>query len=397
MNPIITGLEKLSLDAGWQKKITGNIALLAHSASIDSNYNHAINIFKEIFGNRLTKVFGPQHGFVSDVQDNMIETEHFTHPYFDIPIYSLYGETRIPTDQMLEGIDSIVVDLQDVGTRIYTYIYTLTHLMEACSKKDIKVFVLDRPNPIGGEIIEGNVLSPVLSSFVGRHPIPTRHGLTIGEVASMANNYFGASCDLSIIPMENWQRHMDFSQTGLPWVSPSPNLPRHIACYSFVGTVMFEGTNISEGRGTTSPLEIIGHPDIEPYQFADHLNTVFKEYEKHNQGFHLRPIAFHPMFQKHSGKTCGGIHIHVTNNKTFRPWSVCQIICRELYKVLGDKFKWKQPPYEYEDIKMPIDMINGGTELRKWVEKNGSLKDLEAIELAGREKYLNQRKTILLY
>lgn len=393
---VITGLDRLLSEKNLQEKFKGNIAYLCHSASVTKDLEHGLIAMKKVFGDRLIKVFGPQHGFVTDVQDNMVETTHYTHPFFKLPVYSLYSETRIPTDEMLEGIDHMVVDLQDVGTRIYTYIYTLTLVMEACQKKGIEVVVLDRPNPIDAETIEGNVLDLNYASFVGRHPIPVRHALTMGEVALMHKKYWGGNdCKLTVIEMKNYDRKMSFEDTKLPWVIPSPNLPTVEAAYTFVGTVLYEGTNISEGRGTTRSLEIIGHPKIEAFGFHEKLKPVLKEAKL--EGFILRPLVFLPTFQKHAGIPCGGFQIHVTDRSKFEPWRLCQYLLREMYHELGKDFKWKEPPYEYEYHKVPVDLINGTDELRLWVEKRGSEAEYQVIMAKNQEIYREQRQSILLY
>ncbi len=395
-NRVLTGLQKLINTPDLQDKYKGNIGILCHSASIDNDYNHALVKFIEMFGDRVKKVFGPQHGFVTDVQDNMIETDHFTHPYFKLPIYSLYSETRIPTDEMLEGIDHLFIDLQDVGTRIYTYIYTMTYALEACANKNIEVIILDRPNPINAKDIEGNILDTKFASFVGRHPIPVRHALTIAEVAIMHQKFWAKDkCNLDIIKMENYNRSMSFEDTKLPWVMPSPNLPTVEGCYTFVGTVLFEGTNISEGRGTTRALEIVGHPDINPWDFEKKLNKRFSELNL--KGFILRAINFQPTFQKHAKVNCGGFQIHVTDREKFKPWRVCQILCQEIYNEIGASFKYKEDAYEYGDGLNPLDMINGTDKLRSWLENNGSYEQLEQIESHGQKIYLEQRKESLIY
>lgn len=395
MAKVYTGLERLKEEKNLYQKYKGNVGYLCHSASVDGHYQHGLFSLRQLFGKRLMKIFSPQHGFVGDVQDNMIESDHFVHPYFQLPVYSLYSETRKPTVEMLEGLDHIFIDLQDVGTRIYTYIYTATLMMEACAEKDVEVVILDRANPIDGKTIEGNLLDLNYASFVGRHPLPVRHGLTLGEVAVMAQKHWGIDCSLEVIKMQSWERWMYYEDTGLPWVMPSPNLPTVEAAFTFVGTVLFEGTNISEGRGTTRSLEIIGHPDIEPYSFAEILWPVMAKAEL--SGFVLRPISFLPTFQKHHNKPCGGYQIHITDRGKFKPWALCQLLCREFYHHLGVKFQWKQPPYEYEYQKMPVDLINGNNQLRLWVEENGSLERLNEIEGTGRDEFLEKRKEILMY
>ncbi|MBJ2173342.1 DUF1343 domain-containing protein [Aureibaculum sp. A20] len=390
-----TGLDVLIKDKTLQQKYKGNVALLCHNASIDSEYTPAAVAFKEIFDSRFIKLFGPQHGFSTDVQDNMIETDHFIHSYFNIPVYSLYSETRIPSDEMLEGVDHLFVDLQDVGCRMYTYIYTLTYLLEKCAGKDIEIIILDRPNPINGVDIEGNILDMEYESFIGRHPIPVRHGMTIGEVALMHQEFWvKMKANVSVIKMNNWEREMFFEDTQLPWLLPSPNLPRATSAFTFPATVLFEGTMLSEGRGTTQSLEIVGHPKIEPYSFyKNHLSNSLKESKL--KGVALRPITFLPTFQKQADKVCGGFQIHITDKKSFQPWRVGQFLMRELYHYLGDNFEWKQPPYEYDYTRKPIDIINGSDKLRNWVVNNESLDVLDSFEHL--DNYKQQFNAIKIY
>lgn len=396
MSSVLTGLDRLISDKKLSEQFKGKVAYLCHSASVTKELEHGLISLKRVFGDRLIKVFGPQHGFVTDVQDNMVESTHYTHPYFKLPVYSLYSETRIPTDEMLEGLDHILVDLQDVGTRIYTYIYTMTLLIEACQKKGIEVVILDRPNPINGVSLEGNILDLNFQSFVGRHPIPVRHAMTMGEVALMHQKYWGGKdCKLTVIPMSGWKREMSFEDTGLPWVMPSPNLPTIEAAYTFVGTVLYEGCNISEGRGTTRSLEIIGHPKIEAFGFHEKLKPILSKAKL--EGFVLRPLVFLPTFQKHAGIPCGGYQIHVTDRKTFEPWRLCQYLLREFYKELGSDLKWKEPPYEYEYHKNPLDLINGTDKLRHWVVGNQDEEAYQMIMNENQEEFREQRKSILLY
>lgn len=396
MTKVITGLERLINEKSLQESIKGNIGYLCHSASIDSSFNTGVVLLQKLFGKRLIKLFGPQHGFVTDVQDNMVETTHYVHPYFKIPVYSLYSETRTPTDEMLEGIDTMIVDLQDVGTRVYTYISTLSLLMEKCVGKNIKIVVLDRPNPVGGEIIEGCILKPDYKSFVGRYPIPQRHSLTMGEVGMYGKTILKTDCQLEVITMKNWKRDMFWQNTELPWVLPSPNLPTPEGALTFAGTVLFEGTNVSEGRGTTRALEVAGYPGIESFSFCERIMKRFSE-EGLNEGFNLRPIIFLPTFQKHQGKNCGGVHIHPTSNNKFQSWTVSQMLCREFKRELGDQFEFHNKPYEYEFHKLAIDLINGTDEVRHWINNLGSLSDLKKIETQGFDKYKNEREKILLY
>ncbi|PIB37047.1 hypothetical protein BFP72_17370 [Reichenbachiella sp. 5M10] len=375
--------------------IQGNVAYLCHAASVDENYTHGIETIKDLFGSRLKKLFSPQHGIFADVQDNMVETDHFVHGYYQLPVYSLYSDTRKPTADMLAGIDHVIVDLQDVGTRVYTYIYTLIYMMEACGEQDIEVIVLDRPNPIGGAAVEGNVLDMNFRSFVGRYPIPMRHGLTMGEVAMMARQHWGVICDLRVIKMSGWERQMHYWHTGLPWVLPSPNLPNVETAFTFTATVIFEGTNVSEGRGTTKSLETIGHPAIQNYDLLPILEAAFAK--SNLAGFVLRPLSFLPTFQKHAGKLCHGYQIHVTDYHAFQPWRVGQLINQVLYHQMGGEFLWKQPPYEYEEQLLPIDILNGTDQVRKWIESKGEFDELVDLETQGMDTYQNMRKDILMY
>lgn len=298
MSKIKTGLDRLLNDKNLQDSLKGNIAYLGHSAAVTEALELGLSAMIRTFGKRLIKAFGPQHGFVTDVQDNMIETESYTHPHFGIPIYSLYGETRIPTEEMLEGIDTFVIDLQDVGTRVYTYITTMSHVMEACENKDIEVVILDRPNPVGGVKMEGAILQKDWRSFVGHHPIPQRHGLTMGEVANLNKEIHCPQTNLRVIEMEGWERKDYWWDIGRYWINPSPNLPTPESSLTFCGTVLFEGTNISEGRGTTRSLEVLGAPGIDPFAFAESATKRLKEFEI--DGVFLRALQFFPMFQKHA-------------------------------------------------------------------------------------------------
>ncbi|UJH66681.1 exo-beta-N-acetylmuramidase NamZ domain-containing protein [Allomuricauda sp. SCSIO 65647] len=394
-NRVKSGLDVLYGDKGLQDSFKGNVALLCHNASVDGELVHATYRFEDIFGERFVKIFGPQHGFSTDAQDNMIETDHTVHPYFNVPVYSLYSETRVPTDEMLEGIDHLFVDMQDVGCRMYTYIYTLTLLLEKCASKDIEVIVLDRPNPLNGIDLEGNLLDMNFASFIGLHPIPVRHGMTIGEVAEMHQKYWvSEKANMRVIKMQGWSREMYYEDTGLPWLLPSPNIPRIDSTFTFPATVVFEGTELSEGRGTTQSLEIVGDPKIEPYSYyKKHLSKAMRDTGL--KGFALRPITFLPTFQKHADRPCGGFQVHVIDRKTFTPWKVGQVLMRELYRHLGDEFQWKEPPYEYDYENMPIDIINGSDRLRHWVEKDGSLEALK--EMEQYESYIDDFDSIKLY
>lgn len=393
---VTTGLENLLNDKNLQAEFKGNVALLCHSASVDNDLNHSLIRFKELFGQKLIKVFGPQHGFVTDVQDNMVESDHYTHPYFNLPIYSLYSETRIPTDEMLEGIDHLFIDLQDVGTRIYTYIYTMTLILEKCAALNIEVIILDRPNPIGLNQVEGNILDPKFASFVGRHELPVRHAMTMGEIALMHQKFWATDkANLRVVHMKCISRDMYFEDTKLPWVMPSPNLPTVEGCFTFVGTVLFEGTNISEGRGTTRALEILGHPGIKPFEFVEHMESVLSKEDLGD--YKLRAMNFMPTFQKHAGNSCGGFQIHIKDRTTFKPWKLNQILCKEFMNTLKSNFEYKNDPYEYETEINPIDMINGTDRLRSWYEENGTNNFLNLIEAEKMKDFLDKRSKVLIY
>ena len=388
---VLTGLDVLASNTELQKKLSGGIGYLCHQASVDGNWNHGAHLLKALFGRRFKAMFGPQHGVIGDLQDNMRESPHSHHSYFDLPVYSLYSETRVPSEQMLEGIQHLIVDLQDVGARVYTFISTMTLAMEACSQLGIEVVILDRPNPIGNAT-QGNILDGEFSSFVGRHPLPTRHGMTMGEMAHWAKRYQGIHCPLRVVAMQGYSPTGDFGQTGLPWVPPSPNIPTVDSCLPFVGTVLFEGTSVSEGRGTTRPLEIIGHPALDPWKHLEGIVQLTQDLE----GFVLRPCHFRPTFQKHAGTTCGGYQIHVTHSDRFSPWRVAQYLCQYFYHNL-EGFRWKDPPYEYEHEILPIDLINGSDRPRHWVEKSQGAEELAAIEKQGQGEYLESKQSVEMY
>ncbi len=390
-----TGLDQLIANPALQSKCKGNIAYLCHNAAVDRRCREGLALMHHLFGSRLKAIFSPQHGLFSEAQDNMIESGHFLHPYFQIPVFSLYSETRSPTPEMLAGIDCVIVDLQDIGSRPYTFIFTMTLLMEACARADIRVVVLDRPNPLNGQTIEGNVLDLGFKSFIGRHPMPMRHGLTIGEIARMAVTHWGIDCNLEVIPMENWRRGMYFGETRLPWVFPSPNMPHIKTAQVFPATVLLEGTNLSEGRGTTRPFEIFGHPALHPHSCLQHLEKVFEK--NHIEGCALRPLYFQPTFDKHAGATCGAFQLHVTDRRLFQPWRTGLILLRELYDMLEKDFQWRQPPFEYEAYLLPIDILNGTNQIRHWVEEKGDLSEILKLENDHLTVFKKQREQILLY
>ncbi len=367
------------------------LGLLCNQASVDFRFHHAGGLIHHRFPGRLTAMFSPQHGFHTDKQDNMIESDDLFDPSLRVPIYSLYGKTRQPSKQMFENIDVLLVDLQDVGTRVYTFIYTLAYCMEAAKKYGKEIIVFDRPNPVGGEAVEGNLLRPSLSSFVGRYPIPMRHGLTIGELATLFNNHFGIDCDLTVIPMKGWRRGMYFSQTGLPWIAPSPNLPTPTSAIVYPGQVIWEGTNVSEGRGTTQPFELFGAPFVT----SEELFVVLEK-EKLS-GIVLRPVGFEPTSNKWSGKLCRGFQIHVTDPDRYAPYGTSLRLLRAILSLYGDRFSWKTPPYEYDYNNLPIDLIMGDTSIRKRIEALEPISSLEESWQDELAEFDAIRKEALIY
>jgi uncharacterized protein YbbC (DUF1343 family) len=346
-----------SLHELWPKQFRGaRIGALLHPASVSSKLEHASRILGRFTGKlfRLSAFFGPQHGFLGQTQDNMAEWKTYEHPRLHIPIFSLYGEHREPTAEMLQNIDAVVIDLQDIGARYYTFIWTLYLCMRACEKHGVPIVVLDRPNPINGLTIEGPVLDSDYRSFVGMHPIRVRHGRTIGELALQFRNEAFLSCRLSILPMRNWKRAMWFDETGLPWVMPSPNMPTLETATVYPGMCLLEGTNISEGRGTTRPFEIFGAPFIEAEQLCRELNN------SKLPGVFFREAYFQPAFHKFAGQLCGGAQLHVVDRNSFRPFATGVEIIKRIRKLCGDQFQWKQPPYEYEWKRLPIEILIGG-------------------------------------
>ena len=332
------------------------VGALIHPASVGSNLEHASRILERLNGElfHLAALFGPQHGFLGQTQDNMVEWKSYEHPRLCIPVYSLYGEQREPTAEMLRGLDVLVVDLQDIGARYYTFIWTLYLSMRACERHGVAVVVLDRPNPLNGVTTEGPLLDPAYKSFVGMHPIPVRHGRTIGELATQFQNEAFPNCRLSILPMKNWQRAMWFDDTGLPWVMPSPNMPTLDTATVYPGMCLLEATNISEGRGATRPFEIFGAPFVDAAMLCRELKV------RQLPGVLFRENYFEPTFHKFAGHLCGGAQLHVLDRDAFQPFQTGVEIIRAIRKLYPEQFAWKQPPYEYEEEKLPIEVLLGG-------------------------------------
>jgi len=338
------------------------IGIVCNPASVDRDLQHVADRLAAHPRARLAAIFGPQHGFRSDVQDNMIETRHDEDEVRRVPVYSLYSETREPTAEMLRGLDALVIDLQDVGVRIYTYIYTMANCLKAARKHSVKVVVCDRPNPIGGRQVEGPVLVPGHESFVGMFPIPMRHGMTIGELARLFNDHFGIGAQLEVVAMEGWRRDMYFDATGRTWIISSPNIPTFETTLVYPGTVLFEGTNVSEGRGTTRPFELVGAPWVVAERFAEAMNR------RRLPGVYFRPALFEPTFHKHARQRCAGCQIHVLDRSTFRPVESAVALI-ESFRAAGiEQFAWKDPPYEYEFERNPFDVLAGSPTLREQIE-----------------------------
>lgn len=367
------------------------LGLLCNPASVGNGFDHSRDLIRHAFKGMLTALFSPQHGFFAEKQDNMIESDHCIDPASGIQVFSLYGKTRIPTEEMMDSIDTLLIDLQDVGTRVYTFIYTMSYCMEAAKTYGKHVVVLDRPNPLGGIGIEGNCLKEGLYSFVGRYPIPMRHGLTIGELALLFNEHFGIGCRLDIIPMSGWKRAMLFSDTGLPWIAPSPNLPTPSSAMVYPGQVIWEGTNISEGRGTTQPFELVGAPFLDPEKV---LSAVDKDCI---QGAVLRITGFEPTSNKWASMPCRGFQIHVTDPLVFKPYMAGLALLKAILSVHGDGFQYKKPPYEYEYEKLPMDLIIGDTKVRKKIEKMEPLSDIEQSWQANIEDFKKSARRFYQY
>ncbi len=387
--PVRLGFERL-LESG---RLAGRrVGLVCNPASVDAHLRHTSDRLVSTPDVRLTALFGPQHGFRSDVQDNMVETRHGHDEMRRVPVYSLYSDTREPTAAMLRDIDVLVVDLQDVGSRIYTFIYTMANCLRGAAKLGLEVIVCDRPNPIGGVATEGPMLRRGFDSFVGQFPIPMRHGMTIAELARLFNDQFTLGAALDVVPMEGWQRDMYFDATGLTWVVPSPNMPTLDTAIVYPGTVLFEGTNVSEGRGTTRPFEFVGAPwVVEAERFADAMNRL------ELPGAFFRPIVFEPTFQKHAHESCGGCQIHVRDRAAFRPVETGVALLAAFRASDPERLRWRDPPYEYEQVKLPIDILAGSSELREQIERGMTARDIAASWRKPVEAFDTVRKDFLIY
>jgi uncharacterized protein YbbC (DUF1343 family) len=385
---VVVGIEKLLEDQG---KVlgSGRVGLVCNQASVDHGFRHVADLFREQREINLTTLFGPQHGIRGTVQDNMVETPHSFDRATGLPVYSLYSETREPTEEMLGEVDTIVCDMQDVGCRIYTFIYTMMNCMRAARKYKKRVVVCDRPNPINGLQVAGNVLERGHESFVGQFPLPTRHGMTPGELAKMFNEEIG--CELEIVTMDGWTRELWMDETDAPWVIPSPNMPTIETTTVFPGTVHTEGTQLSEGRGTTRPFELTGAPYINAEEYSEVLNN----YEL--PGVYFRACSFLPTFQKHGGETCEGVQIHVLERNEFEPVLAGLATIKAAHDLYPENFLWKNPPYEYEHERNPFDVIAGTKRLREQIEAKASLEAIKSSWQGELGEFMERREEFLLY
>jgi uncharacterized protein YbbC (DUF1343 family) len=397
------GIDRLVQQLTLRQPLKGRrVALLAHPASVTDDLTHSLDALARSPDIQLSAAFGPQHGLRGDKQDNMIESRDFTDPVSGIPVFSLYGEVRRPTPAMLDSFDVLLVDLQDLGCRIYTFVTTLRYVLEAAAQFNKQVVVLDRPNPVGRPV-EGLTLRPGWESFVGAGPLPMRHGLTLGELALWFVRTLNLDVDCEVLTMDGWVPGKGPGY-GWPlgertWVNPSPNAPNLWMARCYPGTVMLEGTTLSEGRGTTRPLELFGAPDLEPGKL---LAEMQRRAPNWLQGCRLRECWFEPTFHKHEGKLCAGVQIHVEDeayrHDAFRPWRLMALAFKAIRHLQPDYALWRDFPYEYEYDRLAIDLINGGELLRQWVDDpEATPGDLEALAGPDEAAWMAEREAVMLY
>jgi uncharacterized protein YbbC (DUF1343 family) len=396
------GIDRLLKEPALRKPLAGRrVALLAHPASVTADLTHSLDALAACRELRLTAAFGPQHGMRGDKQDNMIESQDFVDPVHKVPVFSLYGTVRRPTQQMMDCFDTILVDLQDVGCRIYTFITTLRYVLEESATQGKSVWVLDRPNP-AGRPIEGLRLRPGWESFVGAGALPMRHGLTLGELARWFVQSLNLGVDLHVIRMTGWSPGRAPGYGWPParsWVNPSPNAANLSMARCYAGTVMIEGTTLSEGRGTTRPLEVLGAPDLDAPTLLTEMQALAPAWLR---GCRLRASWFEPTFQKHAGKLCGGIQIHVDDaaydHEAFKPWRVVALALKSLRRLRPDYDLWRDFPYEYERDRLAFDLINGSELVRAWVDDRTALPgDLDALAAPEEAAWSEERRAVLLY
>lgn len=367
------------------------VGVIANPGSVDSQFGHIVDLFFRHAEIDLTTILGPQHGARGETQDNMIEWEDYRDAATGLPVFSLYGRSRKPEPGMLEEVDTLVFDVQDVGARYYTFNYTMALAMQACAELGKTFVVLDRPNPIGGVELEGPLLDPGFASFVGLYPLPIRHGMTVAELASYFNEDCGIGCRLETVPMQGWRREMHFDKTGLPWVPPSPNIPTLDSALVYPGLCLLEGTNVSEGRGTTRPFEFSGAPWADADRIARTLNSMKLP------GAVFRPAHFIPTFHKWADQMVGGVQIHVVDRRLFRPFRTGLAILQAYRDAGPDHFRWIDPPYEYEREKLPIDILCGTDRVRQALEEGRSVEEIELLWGEELQDFKRTRRRFLLY
>lgn len=389
MARVLTGLENLLRD--HTRLIRGQrIGLIAHQASVDRSLEHAIDLVQSLRGVRLSAVFAPEHGLWGAAQDQA-PIPNARDPRTDCRIWSLYGRWRAPVPEMLKNLDLLVLDLQDVGARYYTFTWTMALALTAAARAGIPLIVLDRPNPLGGNSVEGNILDPRFASFVGLYPIPVVHGMTMGELAHLFNGRFGLGSRLQVVAMSGWRREMTWEETGLHWIAPSPNMPTPDTARVYPGACLIEGTNLSEGRGTTRPFEYVGAPFLDPQGWADALNS------QNLPGVHFRPCYFQPTFHKYRGQLCGGVQWHVLDSSRFKPYLTGLAVIAGARRVAPGRFSWRKPPYEFERKKLPIDLLCGTDRIRKAIEAGHPLSRIEASWKPGLAAFKRLRRRFFLY
>ena len=387
--PVLTGLDVLV--QRQRKLLRGRkIGLLAHQASVDRNLTHAAELLADLRGARLVRLFAPEHGLWGSAQDHA-HIRSTRDPVTGLRVVSLYGERREPTGAMLAGLDTLVIDLQDIGSRYYTFQWTTALAMRACARAGVRVIVLDRPNPLGGVVVEGNVPDPAFRSFVGLYPLPARHGLTLGETATYLNRRHGLGADLTVVPMTGWRRRMLWEDTGVPWVAPSPNMPTTLSALVYPGGCLVEATELSEGRGTTRPFQLMGAPFIDPKNLADELNG------RGLPGVRFIPTWFRPQFQKHRGQVCGGVELLVTDGAGLPSYRVGVEMLDAVHRLWPEEFAWREAPYEFVADRPAIDLLTGGPECRQAIESGEGLEDWIASWKAEEEAFLEERREVLLY
>jgi len=397
------GIDRLLEDPTLRKPLQGRrVALLAHPASVTGDLVQSLDALAALEGIKIAAAFGPQHGLRGDKQDNMIESPDFTDPVHGIPVFSLYGDVRRPTAAMMDSFDILLVDLQDLGCRIYTFITTLRYVLEEAAKHGKTVWILDRPNP-AGRPVEGLRLRAGWESFVGAGALPMRHGLTLGELARWFVETLRLDVDYQVVTMEGWEPQQAPGY-GWPlgertWINPSPNAPNLWMARCYAGTVLLEGTNLSEGRGTTRPLELFGAPDLDAGRLVAEMQSLAPQWL---QGCRLRTCWFEPTFHKHAGKLCAGVQIHVEDaaydHQAFRPWRLQVLAFKAIRRLWPDYDLWRDFPYEYEHERLAIDLINGSELLRLWVDDAEAIPaDLDALTLPDERSWLEERESVLLY